>query len=292
MSLNNMLKIERHCRVVIVQADHEESLKAMYKARKEGLADFILIGDKEVIYRRLDELKIQLDGLDIRNADNDEEASELAAGMAATGEADVIMKGLIHTAPFIKALLNKERNLISPGALISHIGLFEIPGLPHPFLLTDAAINIAPDWSQKSIILENALRVSRSLGIDIPKAICIAPVEKANRKIQSTIDAEELVKRGFDNAIVEGPMAMDVALSRKAADIKGIESRAAGQPDILLLPDINSANAVYKVFAFIPGSESAGILAGFKVPVVLTSRSESDLTRFLSLKFALACSGV
>lgn len=288
MSLNSMLKTERHCRVVIVQADHEDSLKVMDEAHREGIADFILIGDRNKIRNKSDDLKISLDGVDIRNADSDKEASDMAAGMASAGEVDVVMKGLVQTSTFTKALLNKERNLLSPGALISHVGLFELPGFPHPFLLSDAAINIAPDWIQKSIILENAIRVSRSLGVSVPKVICIAPVEKISRKIQSTIDADELVKRGFENAIIEGPLAMDVAFSREAAVIKGIESRAAGQPDILLFPDLNSANAVYKTLAFIPGCESAGILAGLKVPVVLTSRSESESTRFLSLKLAMA----
>ena len=288
MTFDDMLRTGRKRRVVLVQAHHEESLLTMAAALREGIADFSLIGDRNTISAMAEKLKIPLDGVDIRQTGSDEEASFIAAGMAAAGDADVIMKGMVHTAIFTKALLNKERNLVSPGGLISHIGLFELAGMPHPFFLTDAAINIDPTLEQKEEILCNAIAVCRSLGIKQPKVACIAPVEKVTAKIPSTVDADLLSRMNFNGVIVEGPMALDVALSSLAAAIKGIESRVAGYPDILLMPELNSANAVYKAFTFSPGSRNAGILAGVKVPVVLTSRSESEDTRFLSLKLALA----
>ena len=288
MNLDEMLYTTSMGRVVVVQADHEESLITMDDARKEKLADFILIGDAGKITGKAEALGISLDGVDIRSAGSDEEASALAARMAESGEIDIIMKGLVHTSVFTKALLNRDRGLIDPEGLLSHVGLFELPGLSHPFLLTDAAINIEPELSDKARILENALVVSRNLGVVRPKAICIAPVETVNPKIKSTVDADALQSMDFGDALVEGPLALDVALSRKAADIKGIESESAGRPDILLFPELNSANSVYKSFSLHPGCRQAGILTGLKIPVILTSRSEPADVRLLSLKMALA----
>ncbi len=289
-NLDEMLRSDKTGRVAIVQADHEDSLRAMADALQKRMADFILIGDSERIRLKADELEISLDGVEIREAESDEEASNLAASLAEKGEIDVVMKGLVHTSVFTRALLNKERKLISPGGLISHTGLFDLPGFPHPFLLSDAAINILPDFKQKVEILKNAIGISRTLGVNAPKTACIAPVEKINPKILSTVDADALRQMDFGHAIVDGPMALDVALSAEAARIKGIESPVAGDPDILLFPELNSANGVYKALSFIPGCRHAGILAGLKVPVVLTSRSDSEETRMLSLRMALRSS--
>jgi phosphate butyryltransferase len=288
MTLEEMLQTDRSCRVAIVQADHQESLKAMNTARSEDLAEFILIGDEKRIRKRAEEWSIPLEGVEFQQVDNDDTASAIAAELAERGETDAVMKGMVHTSTFTKALLNRERGLISPGGLISHVSIFDLPGLPHPFLLTDAAINIIPDLEQKTIILKNALTICYSLGIECPKAICVAPVEKVNPKIQSTVDADVLSKMDFGEAVIEGPLALDVALSREAAAVKGVESQGAGEPDILLFPELNSANGVYKALSFYPESRSAGILAGLKVPVVLTSRSDSEVARYLSLRLALA----
>ena len=288
MTFDEMLHTDSFYRVAIVQADHGESLKTMSDSRRNGRVEFVLIGNRARIEYKANDLRIPLEGVEIREAESDEEAVNLAAEMAEAGEVDVLMKGLVHTSIFTRALLNRDRKLISPGGLISHAGIFDLPGLAHPFILTDAAVNIAPDRNDKAAILNNALTLSRSLGVKAPHVVCVAPIETVNPKIQSTVDARELSVRDFGNAIVEGPMALDAALSRKAAEIKGIDSRVAGEPDILLFPDLNSANCVYKAFSFYPGCRYAGILTGLKVPVVLTSRSDPKEVRSLSLKLAMA----
>ncbi len=291
MTLDDMLLSAPKGRIVLVQADHESSLLTMEGARCEGLADFILIGNRDRIDEKAAKLAISLKGIDIRSAGSDVEASNMAAQMAADGEADIVMKGLVHTSVFTKALLNRERKLISPGGLISHAALFELPGQQHPFILSDAAVNIEPNLNEKASILNNALSLSRLLGIKVPKAVCVAPVETVNPKIQSTIDADALSSMDFTDALVEGPLALDAALSRDAARIKGIESLAAGDADVLLFPDLNSANGVYKALSLHPGCRYGGILTGLKIPVILTSRSDSEEVRLLSLKMALAVSG-
>jgi len=283
-----MLTPRREGRIALVRAEHEESLLTVKSALAEGLAHFILIGNKENIAEKAGRLELSLDHCEIIACDDDSEASDLAASLAGNKKIDAVMKGQVQTSVFTKALLKKEYGLIPSGGLVSHFGLFELPGLPHPVGLTDAALTITPTLDQKIRILENALDVLHNLGIAEVKTACIAPVEKVNPKIQSTIDAAALSKRNWEGALVEGPVGLDVALSLDAALIKKIESRVSGRPDLLLFPDLNSANAVYKAFSFIPESKNAGILAGLNIPVILTSRSDPEETRYLSLKLALS----
>ncbi len=287
MHLNDMLTSKRKGRVALIRAEHEESLLTVKRGIEENLADFILIGDGDIIREKAESLGISLERCDIRPVQSDKDAADMGARLAADKEIDVLMKGMIQTSVFTKALLNREWGLIPEGGLISHMGLFELPGLDRPVGITDAALNIQPDLSQKIIILSNAIAVMHRLGVALVKAACIAPVEMENPKIPSTIDAAALSRMDWEGALVEGPLALDAALSAKAAAVKGIESALAGEPDLLLFPDLNTANAVYKAFAFTPGSRNAGILAGLSLPVILTSRSDPEETRYLSLKLAL-----
>jgi len=288
MQLDEMLSPRTRGRIALVKAEHEESLLTVRRAADAGLADFVLIGDLKTIHETAGRLEVSLEGCEIIDCENETEAAELAAGMAGTGRIDAVMKGLVQTSIFTRALLNKSHGLIPEGGLISHFGLFELPGLTRPVGITDAALNIQPTLEQKVRILENALDVLHSLGAGEVKTACIAPVEKVSSKIPSTLDAAALCEMDWQGAIVEGPMGLDVALSAEAAEIKGIESRVSGSPDLLLFPALDSANAVYKAFTFIPGSRNAGILAGLTVPVILTSRSDPEETRFNSLKLALS----
>jgi len=293
MVLNEMLTLPAGSkkRVALVKAEHEESLLTVKQAVEEGIADFLLIGDPKSIKEKCELLKVPLENCRIINAPEDSEAAAAGAALAADGAVDVIMKGILHSSVFTKALLNKELGLRAPDGLISHFGIFEIPGLKNAVGLTDAALNIAPDLEQKKKILENALNMMQRINPHPLQAACIAAVEKVNPKIQATVDAAALAAMDWDSAHVEGPLALDVALSAEAAEIKGIESRLAGQADILLFPDLNSANAVYKAFAFIQGSRYAGVLAGLSIPVVMTSRSDPEEARSLSLKLAIAAAG-
>jgi phosphate butyryltransferase len=287
MHLNDMLESRGKGRIALVRAEHEESLLTVKRALDEDLADFILIGNRSAITKLAQQIDLSLDRCEIIPSDDDREAAEIGAQMASDLRIDGIMKGLIQTSVFTKALLKKEYKLIPPGGLISHFGLFELPGLPHPVGITDAALNIHPDLKEKIQILINAIELMHSLGIECVKTACIAPVEKENPKMISTMDAGALSRMDWSGAVVEGPLGLDAALSAEAAAVKGIESRVAGKPDLLMFPDLNSANGVYKAFSFFPGNRNAGILAGLSIPVILTSRSDPEETRYLSLKLAL-----
>jgi phosphate butyryltransferase len=279
--------------VAVAAADHAATLAAAAVASDLGIARFKLFGEERSIRDAAAEAGADTARFMLIPCANHEEAARQAAWAAASGEAQVLMKGAVHTSVFTKAFLDKAKGLVPPGGLISHIAAFLVPGYPKTLLLTDGGINISPDVEQKQTILLNAVTAAASLGIESPAAALIAPVEMVNPKIQSTVDAAELVsrhreKRIFGAAAVEGPMALDVALSEEAARIKGVAGKVPGAADILLMPGLDAGNAVYKAFAFQPGALAAGIIAGLSVPVVLTSRSDNEMTRFLSLCMALA----
>jgi len=281
--------------VAVAAADHLATLKSIKHAADAGIADFLLFGDTESIKKIAEAGKIDILDFKIVHCSDQKEAADKAVSAASDGSAQVLMKGGVHTSVFTSAFLDKTKGLVPKGGLISHTALFKLLGYDKPFLLTDAAINIRQDFEKKKKILLNAVLVSRSLGILRPSVACICPVETVNPKIVSTVDAENLVQTQklthfFGDAVIEGPMGLDAAFSIEAARVKNITGVVPGNPDILLMPNLDAGNVLYKAFSIQPGSLTAGIIAGLRVPVVLTSRSDNITTRFLSLYMALAVS--
>ncbi len=295
MGLREFLAADRPARVAVAQAAHRETLATVHEALAAKIAEVVLIGDAELIKRTADEYHFDITGSDIIDEADEQNIALIAAGLARDGEVQAVMKGNIHTSVFTRALLDSSMDLIDSGGVISHVSLFGLPGYPKPLFLTDCAVNIKPDLTRKIGILRNAITAARRMGIAIPKVACIAPVESVNEKIESTVHARDLVmmqerEHCFGDVVLEGPLALDGALSRDAAQVKGIESAVAGDADILLFPNLDAGNGVYKALALFGGAEHAGILAGLKVPAVLTSRSDNAHTRLLSLRFALCTS--
>ena len=281
--------------VAVASADHLATLKSIKQAFDVGIADFLLFGDAEKIRTIAHSGKIDIRDFEIVHCSDQKEAADMAVSAASDGAAHVLMKGGVHTSVFTSAFLNKTKGLVPKGGLISHTALFKLAGYKKPFVLTDAAINIRQDFEKKKKILFNALQVSRALGILRPSVACICPVETVNPKIISTIDAENLVQTQntthfFGDAVIEGPMALDVAFSSEAAKVKKLSGSVPGNSDILLMPNLDAGNVLYKSFSIQQGSLTAGIIAGLRVPVVLTSRSDNITTRFLSIYMALAVS--
>jgi len=281
--------------VAVAAADHLVTLKSVKQAADAGIADFLLFGDAESIRGIAEAGKIDIRNFKIVHCIDQKDAADKAVSAASNGTAHVLMKGGVHTSVFTSAFLNKTKGLVPKGGLISHTALFKIPGYKKPFLLTDAAINIKQDCEKKKKILLNAVQVSRALGILRPSVACVCPVETVNPKIVSTVDADILVRNQntthmFGDAVIEGPMGLDAAFSSEAARVKKINGEVPGNPDILLMPSLDAGNVLYKAFSIQQGSLTAGIIAGLRVPVVLTSRSDSITTRFLSLYMALAVS--
>lgn len=279
--------------VAVAAAGDEEVLRSSSEAEREGIADFILVGDSARIRALADS-----EGLDLitKNAwtvihEPDEAAAALlAAELVRNGEADVLMKGLVNSSVFLKAVLDDRRGLRGEKNL-SHLAAFEIPGQPKLAFYTDGGMNPFPDYQLKKQILLNGLEALARLGIDEPKAAVLTANETVSPRMPSTMDAAELTeawKRGeFPPCILEGPVALDVALSREAAAHKGIESRISGDTDLFLVPNIEAGNLIGKSLVYYAGAKMAGAILGGRKPVVLTSRSENAEGKLNSI--LLAC---
>lgn len=279
--------------VAIVGSSHAESLRAMEALRSKQGVDFVLYGDRQETKRMAETLGIDLAGITMNHTMDTMESCKEAVIAASEGRVQVLMKGSVHTAEFLKAVLNKELDLLPEGALLSHIAKLTLPWYHKMLFLTDAAVSILPDLDKKVQIIINAISVAHNLGIENPKVAMVCPVETVNPRIVSTTDASQLVflqknTEAFSQAVIEGPFGLDVALSQDAATIKGIEGEVPGDADILVFGNIDAANATYKAFLSVPDVASAGIVVGAKLPIVLTSRSESMETRIASIELALS----
>ncbi len=278
-------------KLVIAAAEDEQVFIASMKAMAKNIASPVFVGDKQKITGLATKLNINPSGLEIINNKDQAGSCEIACQLISEGKADIIMKGLVNSSIFLKALLNKKYSLLKDSVL-SHLAIFETPFYSKLLGVTDAAMNISPGIRNKAEIIKNAVKAFHKLGVGCPKVAILSATERINPKIKATVHASKLKmmnSRGkISNCIVDGPLALDNAISKAAAIHKGIESEVAGDADILLTPDLNSGNILYKSLNFLGGAVSAGILLGASVPVVLTSRSDSDESKFMSIIFAVA----
>ncbi|QCX34260.1 phosphate butyryltransferase [Caloramator sp. E03] len=276
-------------KIAVAVAQDEPVLEAVYEAKKLGIAYSVLVGDKDKILDCAKTLNIDLSDFEIIDEPNNQAAALKAVELVSAGKADMVMKGLIDTATFLRAVLDKERGLRT-GKILSHVAVFDVPALQRIILVTDAAMNIAPDLMTKKQILENAVQVAKSIGIETPKVAVVAAVEVVNPDMQPTLDAAALSKmndRGqIKGCIVDGPLAIDNALSEEAAKHKGIVSPVAGKADVILVPNIETGNAMYKTLTYTSNSKNGGILAGAAAPVILTSRADSNESKLYSIALA------
>ncbi len=276
--------------VAVAAADDEEVLEAVLDASERNLANFILFGSQEkietIIQRKIPE------NVKIIQADSQRAAAELAVKAVFNKEADVLMKGNLPTNVILKAVLNKEYGLRT-GNVLSHVAVFDVPGYDRFILVTDAAMNIAPDLEQKAQIVKNAVSLAHSIGIENPKVAPLAAVEVVNPAMQATLDAAALTlmnKRGqITGCTIDGPLALDNAVSSLAAEHKGIHSEVAGNADILLVPAIEVGNVLYKSLIYFANAKVGAVISGAKAPIVLTSRADTAESKLYSLALALSC---
>jgi len=278
-------------RIAVAVAQEPEIMTALAEAMKAGFIDPVLIGDIKSIISVAELNRFVLKGIKILDEPDPFKACDIAAKLAKKGEAEIIVKGNVKTSTLLKAVLDKENCLVENG-LLSHIAFFETHYYHKLLGITDAALNIAPDLNDKVEIIKNGVKVCNKLGIDNPKIGVLAAVEVVNEKIEATVHAAMLktmnLEKKITGCIIDGPFALDNAVSTSAARHKGIDSGVAGDADLLLTPDINSGNILYKSLNFLGGAMCAAIVTGAKVPVVLTSRSDSDKSKFFSIAFAIA----
>ncbi len=272
--------------ISVAVAQDREVLLSVEEARKKGVVDGILVGDAAKIEKIAKELNIDLANYKIIDKKNDVEAARQAVIEVSSGRADMLMKGLVDTGVVLKAALDREIGLRGEG-ILSHVAVFEIENYDRLFFITDAAMNIAPDLETKKKIIDNSVKVARALEIETPKVACICAKEKMNPKMPDTVDAhelEEMSKRGeIKNCIVGGPFALDNAVSIEAAKHKGIEHEVAGRADVLLAPDIEGGNILYKSISYFARSKGAGLIVGATAPIILTSRADSEETKLNSI---------
>lgn len=279
--LMDAIRTKAEKKTVAVAAAHDhEVLECAIEAKKEQLADFILIGKTEKIREILTSLKEDPDTWNIIEEPDDAKAAAKAVALAAEKKADALMKGLLHTSVFLRALFNKEYALVPPKALVSQVTVTEYPDQNRLVLITDCAVNVTPAYAEKMQILNNAVSLAHRLDIDCPKVACITAVEVINEKMPETIDAAMLSKaneRGqIKGCLVDGPLALDNALSIEAAKAKSIESPVAGHADILLMPNLCSGNALDKSLRYFAGLKTGSAVIGARVPIIMTSRSDSS----------------
>lgn len=284
--------IERK-RIAVAVAQDEDVLKAVDAAYHLGLVDVSLIGDKKKIFDIADHIKIDVSNYEIIKEAEDPKAIKIAVEMVSSGRADFLMKGMVQTADLLRVVLDKDIGLRT-NRILSHLGVLEVPTYNKLLFITDGGINIAPDLKAKADIIQNAVDVAQCLGIEKPKVAILAALELVNPAMQCTLDAAALCKmadRGqIKNCIIDGPLAMDNAISREAAKHKGIISEVAGDADILITPDIEAANIMYKTLVFLSGAKPCGIIAGSKAPVVTTSRSDDYQAKLNSIALAALAS--
>lgn len=276
-------------KVAVAVAQDEPVLEAIKLAKEKGIADAILVGDKVKIKNIADKIGMDLSDYEVVNEVNTTKASLEAIRLVSTGKADMVMKGLVDTATFLRSVLNKEVGLRT-GRLMSHVSVFEIEGIDRLILLTDAAFNTYPDLKAKVQILNNSVDVAHACGIKVPKVAAVCAVEVVNPDMPATIDASLLAKmneRGqIKGCLVDGPLALDNALSEEAAHHKGITGEVAGKADIILLPNIETANVMYKTLTYTAKIKNGGLLVGTSAPVILTSRADKFETKVNSIALA------
>jgi len=280
-------------RIVLPGAHNLEAMEACKIADDHGLiSGGILIGDALKIKEIAGQAGLGLKKFELVECQDVAQMCSLAVSFIREGKGDFLVKGLVDTSLYLKAILNKEARLVEPGTTLSHFVLFETAHYHKLFAVTDAAILISPDLEHKRKIIQNCVNILRILGVERPKVSVVCPVEKVNPKIPSTLDAAELAKMSQDgrirNAVVEGPYDIYISVSRKLADEKGIRGgEVPGEADLLLLPDLDAANPVYKCITFFAeGMKSAALVAGANVPVILPSRTDPPLTKALSIALA------
>lgn len=278
-------------KMVVAAAEDADLMVALYKAERTGIVTPILVGNRSKIRTIAAHTDIDLSNMEILDEPDVVKACAKSVRIAKEGDAEIIMKGHVGTSILLKQILDKKNGLVKDN-LLSHIAFFETEFYHKLLGITDAALNIAPGLEEKVEIIKNAVSVCGRLGINIPKIGILAAVETINEKMEATVHAAKLKNMNqqdlITDCIVDGPFALDNAVSTDAAINKGIISKVAGDADVLLVPDINSGNILYKSLSILGGATGAAVVTGAGTPVVLTSRADNDKIKFFSIALAAA----
>ena len=277
-------------RLAVAVAEDPHTIEAVGRAVKEKLVRAVLTGDEKAIKKVAGEAKVDTALFDIIHEPDKGKALALAIDQIRSGQADFLMKGLLDSSIYIRGIIDKEKGLLKPGKLLSHVTVIQVPAWKKLIICGDVAVIPAPDLEAKIAILNYAIDIAHKLGIENPKAVLLSAVEKVNPKMPSTTESAIIAKmadRGqIKGAVVDGPLALDIAFSEESARIKGVKSPVAGDADILVFPNIESGNIFFKASTYLAQGELAAVVTGAKCPCVLTSRGDSEDTKFYSIALA------
>ena len=272
--------------VAVAAAHQSEVLLAGLDAEMAGLAEVILVGDSQQIKEIAESEDFDISRMDLIHVPRSREAAWQVMKLVSDGQADIAMKGKVETGDFLRAALSRDLNLRT-GRLFTHVAIFEIPEFDRLIFISDAGVTVAPDLEQKVQIVQNAIDVAQALEISQPRVAVLAATETVNPKIPTTLDAANLSKmadRGqIRGGLVDGPLALDNAISPESARIKGIRSEVAGYADILIAPDIEAGNVLAKAITYFAQGKMAGVVVGARCPLILPSRSDTREAKLVSL---------
>jgi phosphate butyryltransferase len=289
--VEKVLSLRKKYRIAVAWAQDIHTISAIHKAVNYGLADSIMIGQSAEIKKICRKTGIDHELFKIVDSDDEAEASAEAVRVTREGEADIVMKGLVGTDKFLKAVMDKNKGLMLPGAILSYVCAIELPAYHKLLFLTDPAVIPVPALNQKVKMTEYAIEMAARFGITVPKIALISASEKPSRHFTSSVDYEEMLKMArngqISNCIMDGPLDIFLACDKKSVEIKGVETPVNGEADILLFPSLESSNPFYKGLMLFAQGELAGLIRGTRKPVVVMSRSESEKSKFYCI--ALAC---
>ena len=273
-------------RIAVAAGHTSETMLAGLDAEVAGLAEVILVGDRDEIHRIARQEGFDIRRMEIVHRPQPREAAYETMRLVSQGQADIAMKGKVETSDYLRAALSKELGLRT-GRLFTHVAAFEIPGFDRLIFISDAGVVVAPDLEQKVQIVQNAIYVAHALGIGLPRVAVLAATEVVNPKVPTTLDAANLSKmadRGqIQGGLVDGPLALDNAISPESARIKGIKSEVAGYADILITPDIEAGNVLAKAITYFAEGKMAGVVVGARCPLIVASRSDTREAKLVSL---------
>lgn len=286
-----VLKLKKKYRVAVAWAQDINTIGAINKAVKKGLIDAILIGQPSEIIKTCKAEGIDEKIFTLVDSDNENQASYEAVRLAKTGDADIVMKGLVGTDKFLKAVMDKEKGLMIPDAVLSYVGALEIPAYHKLLFITDPAVIPFPDLDQKVAMARYAIEMAQKFGLTRPKIALIGASEKMTRHFGNAVDYSIMCKmsdrKQIKNCIMDGPLDIFLACDKKSLEIKGVESPVNGEADILLFPSLESSNPFYKGLMLFAKGELAGLIRGTQKPVIVMSRSESEKSKYFCI--ALSC---
>jgi phosphate butyryltransferase len=289
--VEKVISLKRKHKIAVAWAQDSNTITAIYKAVKEGFAEAIMFGNPEDIRKVCNANRIDHDLFNIIHSDNEADAAKEAVRLTVSGQADIVMKGLVGTDIFLKAVMDKQAGLMLPGSVLAYVGAVELPAYHKLLFLTDLAVIPFPDLTQKIAMAEYAIEMAGKFGIQKPKIALISASEKVSHHFPSTADYSEMcimAKEGRTmDCVMDGPLDLFLACDKKSVQIKGVDTPINGDADILLFPSLESSNPFYKGLMLFAKGEIAGLIRGTRKPVIVMSRSESEKSKYYCI--ALSC---